>query len=599
MAKPYPEWAANPGPPDPGFQPRSPRSFPALAGRSGTGHSAARPLLLGLILALALLGLEAAGNACPGCVRNSLASTDVPLDSWIYPALLRLTALGYMRSDIVGLRPWSRMECARLVAEAADRLSGGDVPDTEAASLHAALAAEFAPETAQLEGAGNRELRLESLYGRLTEISGTPLRDGYHFGQTLVNDFGRPYGEGSNWLAGFSARAALGPLAGYARGEYQHAPTTPAAPAPVLEAEAAADHAPADAPTAFSAVNRFRWLDTYVALAVRDWRFSFGKQSLWWGPGTSGPLLWSDNAEPITMLRLTRPHPVRLPGILGWLGAVRAEFFVGRLSDYAWVRPDFSQAARSAFGRPPYIHGEKFSFKPTPNLELGFSRTSLFGGPGLPVTPASFWRSLTMTSNPAGLSDPGDRRSALDATYRLPGLRDKVTVYLDMLSEDEYSPIGYPRRSAVSLGSYLPRLPRLPRWDFRAEGFYTDLPGLRATGYFYANRQYLSGYTNRGNLLGSWVGRQGRGVELWATWWRSPRQQLQLGYRHQGVNRDFLNGGRLDDISAAARLSARRDLELRLRSQFERWSFPLLSGAAKNNFAAAVELRYTPGAGLR
>ena len=558
------------------------------------------PALIGAVLVVALLLLPAASaGACQTCVRKSVASSDVPLDSWVYPVLLRLTALGYVRSDILGLRPWSRLECARLVAEAADRLSGDDVPDREAASLQAALAAEFAPEMAQREGAGNRELALESLYTRLTQIAGTPLRDGYHFGQTLVNDFGRPYGEGSNGLAGFSARAALGPLAGYVRGEYQHAPASPAIPAAVLEAEAAADHVPAAASTALSAVNRFRWLDSYVALAVRDWRLSFGKQSLWWGPAASGPLLLSDNAEPITMLRLTRPQPVRLPSILGWLGAVRAEFFVGRLSDYSWVIPDFSQPARSALGRPPYIHGEKLSFKPTPNLEMGFSRTSLFGGPGLPVTPASFWRSLTMTSNPAGLTDPGDRRSALDATYRLPGLRDKVTAYLEMLSEDEYSPIGYPRRSAVSLGFYLPRLPRLPRWDFRAEGFYTDLPGLRATGYFYANREYLSGYTNRGELLGSWVGRQGRGAQLWATWWRSPRQQLQLGYRHQTVNRDFLGGGRLDDISAAARWSPRSDMEIRLGSQFERWWFPQLAGGAKTNVAATVEFRYTPRAALR
>ena len=51
-----------------------------------------------------------------------MGSPYVPLDSWIYPALERLAALGYIDSAIVGMRPWTRMECARQVSEAADRI---------------------------------------------------------------------------------------------------------------------------------------------------------------------------------------------------------------------------------------------------------------------------------------------------------------------------------------------------------------------------------------------------------------------------------------------------------------------------------------------
>ena len=46
----------------------------------------------------------------------------MPLDSWIYPALEGLAALGYVNSAIVGMRPWTRMECARQVSEASDRI---------------------------------------------------------------------------------------------------------------------------------------------------------------------------------------------------------------------------------------------------------------------------------------------------------------------------------------------------------------------------------------------------------------------------------------------------------------------------------------------
>src|SRR6185437_316539 len=76
----------------------------------------------------------------------------------------------------------------------------------------------------------NRSAELESIYTRFEEISGPPLRDGYHFGQTLYNDYGRPYGSGFNNVTGFSARATAGPLAFYFRGEYQHSASTAALP---------------------------------------------------------------------------------------------------------------------------------------------------------------------------------------------------------------------------------------------------------------------------------------------------------------------------------------------------------------------------------
>jgi len=60
------------------------------------------------------------------------------------------------------------------------------------------------------ERAANLDLRLDSIYTRSVGISGKPLRDGFHFGQTIVNDYGRPYGEGFNQVTGLSASAVAG-----------------------------------------------------------------------------------------------------------------------------------------------------------------------------------------------------------------------------------------------------------------------------------------------------------------------------------------------------------------------------------------------------
>ena len=64
-----------------------------------------------------------------------MASTYVPIESWIYPAIERLALAGYVQTAFAGLRPWTRMESARLVAEAqeqqAEHLDSEEVPDEQ------------------------------------------------------------------------------------------------------------------------------------------------------------------------------------------------------------------------------------------------------------------------------------------------------------------------------------------------------------------------------------------------------------------------------------------------------------------------------------
>src|SRR5262249_30095538 len=155
---------------------------------------------------------------------------------------------------------------------------------------------------------------------------------------------------------------------------------------------------------------------TYVAVNFLGNQVSAGKQSLWWGTGESGPLLMSNNAAPFYMLRITRTVPLQLPGFFQYLGPVRYDSFFGRLEGH--VSPS-----------RPFIQGQKFSFKPTPNLEFGFSRTTVFAGEGFqPLTFHTFGKSFfSFGSGPnADLrgQDPGDRRGSFDFSYRLPYLRN-------------------------------------------------------------------------------------------------------------------------------------------------------------------------------
>jgi hypothetical protein len=46
----------------------------------------------------------------------------------------------------------------------------------------------FKPDVEQLSGANTEHVQFESTYTRLLGITGTPLRDSFHIGQTIVND---------------------------------------------------------------------------------------------------------------------------------------------------------------------------------------------------------------------------------------------------------------------------------------------------------------------------------------------------------------------------------------------------------------------------
>ena len=73
--------------------------------------------------------LESRDSASGRNAGNS-GSPYVPLDSWIYPALERLAALGYIHSAFEGTRPWTRLECAALVQEAGEDIAGAEsVPE--------------------------------------------------------------------------------------------------------------------------------------------------------------------------------------------------------------------------------------------------------------------------------------------------------------------------------------------------------------------------------------------------------------------------------------------------------------------------------------
>ncbi len=521
-----------------------------------------------------------------------MASPYVPVDSWIYPALERLIALGYIKSNIIGIRPWTRLACAKLLNEALDRVPQDGNENADADKLFVVLQKEFATESDRLDGAPNVGASLDSVYTRSTGISGTPLDDGFHFGQTIINDYGRPYWTGYNNVSGVAGQAEAGPIAFYVRGEYQHAPAVPSESSQTLQATALVDDTPVIGDS-IPGIDRFRLLDATVSLKTGNVQFTFGQQSLWLGPTTGGSFLMSNNAEPLPMFRIDSVSPYEIPFVSRILGPVRSEFFLGRLSGQTWSNTGVLYGP----GLPsqPYVHGTKLSFQPTPDLEIGIGLTVQFGGTGNPFTWHNFLRSFF--SHKADINqNPAKRLSEIDLSYRVPGLRNWLSVYVDSMVIDEYSPI-VSNRPAINPGIYMPRLPKIPKMELRLEGVTTDLnvPSHFGPGAFYWDGRYRSGYTNNGNLMGSWIGRRGRGEQCWLTYSFSPGNQLELNYRNNNVDKGFIGGGHMQDIGVRSSVELNSTITLSGFIQYETWQFPVLASGRNTDVTSSIQLEYHPG----
>jgi len=514
-----------------------------------------------------------------------MGSPSVPLDSWVYPAIEKLAALGYIDTAFLGLRPWTRMECAQLLEQSRDTLLPFDGIEPDLAELYFRLQQEFTYEFGLLDGERNGMVRLESVYTRMVSVSGRALTDSDHFGQTLSYDFGRPFRRGTNAQLGGSLRAARGPAAIFLRAEFQHAPSAPALSDAVRNFIATSDQVPLAPATAFAAVNRPRLLDAYVALNLSEgWQLSFGKQSLSWGPGPGGSFLWSDNIEPIPMVRLTR-SALQLPGFLQIFGVLRADSFMGRLEGHTYIPH-------------PYIYGNKINFKPLRNLELGFGRTVTIGGEGgNPLTMKNLLLSFFGQTSSQLHSVPGDSHASFDWTFNVPKVRNYLVFYGDWYADDDFLPFQNPPKNPFRAGIYLTRFPRLAKLDFHMEATSSESPWYpKPANLNYWNATYRDGYTSNGNLIGNTVGRTGRSLQCWFNYWISARTKLQFSYKHSTVSPDFVpQGGAWQDYGLRHEMNLRSGFYLKSQLQYEHISrYPMLFPRPQRNTTALIELGFVP-----
>ncbi len=540
---------------------------------------------------------DATMNVSPGETWTA-GSPYVPVDRWIYQAMDRLYALGYVDTAYLGLRPWTRMSIAHILERSAPRIEAA-TNDDEAREIYLALMREFESDAERALGKPRPHIETESVYTLLRGISGTPLRDSYHLGQSIVDDYGRPYEAGFNNSTGFSAFAQAGRFSLFWRGEYQHAPSA-AGYSPALAAFLSNNidqipftrdpHQDTIPEGPIARADDMRVLEADLSFLLLGHEISFGKDDHWLGPDRGASMLWGDNAENIYDFEINRIEPLRIPGLSRLFGPFRYDFFVGSLKGHTYYND-------------PWVHMEKISFKPTRNLEFGFDRMVIWGGKGHePITLHTFLHSFFSFSNVTGAvkyspNDPGYRLGTFDFSYRLPYLRKWVMLYTDSLVHDDVSPVSAPRRSAVHPGLYLARFPRFENLSLRVEGASTDTPSasLQNGQFIYWEQVQRQGPTNKGFLVGDWVGRQGKGGQAWLTYYLSPEEDIELEYRRAKAASAFIPGGTTqNDFAVQLRKRVLKDFEIFARLQYESWKAPIYLPGAQSDTAAAVSITWFP-----
>ena len=390
---------------------------------------------------------------------SAFVSTNVPLDHWSYDAIDKLASYGLIDSPMLTTRPITRIEMARHIGQAMYRLKQEKDPPSVLLAILDRLQKEF-------EGELN-------LLGILDGPSGgtyvKPLEDPYvkylyaRHKPDIENSRGDVFRRGSNYRAGFASRGTfLDTFAFYLHPEYSYS----------CEADGNVD-----------------LIEGYGKAMLGPIELEVGKDSLWWGPGHHGSIIMSNNAAPLTMIKVTNPQPIELPWILKALGPFRAEWFLTELGDDR-VLPDTK------------LTGVRVNFRPLPIWELGLSRVIMFGGEGVPhVDLFDYGKMFLATSNQAS----NNQIAGFDTSVLLPlgdnPLLRSVKFYGDAAGEDEAG--GLPSMWSYLLGLQLNDILRTGRTDLRFE--YTD-----AHKVLYRHTIYTSGYTYEDRVLGHHIGPDAR-----------------------------------------------------------------------------------------
>ncbi|WP_371834192.1 capsule assembly Wzi family protein [Psychrobacter sp. AH5] len=263
---------------------------------------------------------------------------------------------------------------------------------------------------------------------------------------------------------------------------------------------------------------------SYLAgTAANQWLIA-GKIPTWWGPGHDGSLIRGDASLPVTGFTMQRDQQSAPEyKYLNWVGPWQYQLFAGQLDDYTAV-PDAK------------LFGARLTASPMPWLEVGASRSFMWGGDGRPQDFSSFIDAIKGTKDNGGRDggDPANQLGGFDAKVQLASLINvPASVYAQYIGEDEAG--GLPAKNMYLAGvDYASSLQGKP-YQLYAE--YTDTRSSgEVKGISYDHGTYTDGYYQQGYPLGYALGGDAESVALGGRLWLDERNFIHTKLQHAKVN---------------------------------------------------------------
>jgi len=262
----------------------------------------------------------------------------------------------------------------------------------------------------------------------------------------------------------------------------------------------------------------------YLSVGPGWAQLDVGYRDHWFAPGRGDSPLISNNAESFPALTLSNTEPFSFLGL-------HYEFFVGQLQNHESIM----LGTVSSSGRP-YLAGTHITIAPAEWLELGATRTFMFGGGARDVSSGDFFEAFldpTGKDN-VGLGDCtgkspncefGNQQMTLSGAIKMDISGKPLQVYGIVGAEDtSRGSAQYLGNVLMSVGAYFP-------WLTQHSSLRMEYAEFEAG--WYVHHIYQDGYTNDGRVLGAgWGDLQGGGLgaagrSVLLQWSFTPAERVQ------------------------------------------------------------------------
>lgn len=263
----------------------------------------------------------------------------------------------------------------------------------------------------------------------------------------------------------------------------------------------------------------------YLKWGLKNFEIALGRDQIAWGQGAYGGILFSNNNRNFDMLQLHNPHPLTLPWIFKYLGGTRFNFFLANLG------PEST---------PPraFLIGFKTTFRTCEWFEVGYSQSLTMGGEGGPDTkwydPITEFFFIRRGSLRGAGPNVADRRFGLDWRLTIPPWRS-LQWYWEIHWDDFGRETWYANlteQMAFLSGLYLPRVNNSGTLSARLE--YQRIPPI-----FYHHSTWRDGHTLNQHVIGSPLGPDADGLYLDFLWALSPTHDWKFSLAYENRDSDL------------------------------------------------------------